>query len=202
MRSIILASGSPRRQELLKLMGLKFEVRVSNYDEYIDNTLPAKELSIELALGKARVIAERNPEALVIGGDTLVTLNGEHLGKAPDVATARQMLRALDGQTASVTSSVVLLCRAAGLELTDADTTVLHTAPTDNATIEAYLQTNDWRDKAGAWGIQSGGSFLFNSIEGAYDTILGLPTEFLARMLEKQAVKTIPVHLASPVPQK
>jgi len=181
-------------------MGVSFTVVPSNFDEYLDHSLPAAELTSLLALGKARAVAALYPEALVIGSDTLVTLNNQHLGKAIDLAAARAALQAQAGQEVVVTTSVVLLCTSLGLEEVHADATQVLFLPANHRNIETYLQTGDWKDKAGSWGLQSGAASLVEHMSGAYDTVLGLPTDILAGLLQKQGVPAQTVHLTPPIP--
>jgi septum formation protein len=202
MQDIILASGSPRRRDLLSQMGLSFKTIPSDFNEYLDDNRPVDEIAKELALGKARAVAERHPDALVIGSDTIVTLNGRQLGKPADEAEARQLLREHDDQTVTVTTSVVLVCKATDLELAEADTSHVAFKPYDEAATEAYLATGDWHDKAGAWGIQSGAAPLIDHIKGEYDTIIGLPTKILARMLASQGVEANALELEPPIPSR
>jgi septum formation protein len=201
MKRIILASQSPRRQELLTLMGLDFQAIPSDFDEQLDNACSPEEVAIELGLGKAKAVAQRHPEALIIGSDTIAYIDGEQLGKPIDEADARRMLNMLAGRATKVTTSVALVCIKTGLELAREDTTTVHFKPLDQAALEVYLKTNDWKDKAGAYGIQSGAAPLIASIEGYYDTIVGLPTHLLASMLREQGIESQPVGLDMPVPQ-
>ena len=183
-------------------MGVPFTVIPSDFDEYLDDTVPAAQMAIELGLGKARKVAEQHPDALVIGSDTIVTLNGRHLGKAQDEVEARQMLKDHGGQTAIITTSVALVCKELNLEIAKADESKAVFKPTDETALEAYLATGDWSDKAGAWGIQNGADVLVDHISGAYDTILGLPTAVLAEMLQSQGIEAQVVRLVAPVPNK
>jgi septum formation protein len=201
-RQIILASSSPRRKELLTQMGVQFTTITSDFDEYLDHSRPPAEVAKELGLGKARVVAEKYPEALVIGSDTIVTINGVQLGKAEDIEEARRWLKDQSGHEALVTTSVVLVCKALGLEEARADESTVHFKPYDQALHEAYLQTHNWADKAGAWGIQSGAAPLIEYIQGDYDTILGLSTRVLAELLEAQGIEARVLHPEPPVPAR
>lgn len=194
-----MASGSPRRRMLMQKMGLICTVIPSDFEEYLDDSRSAAELAKELGLGKARAVAKAHPKALVIGSDTIVTLNGHHLGKTADSNEARAILRAHAGQTAVVTTSVALLCIELGIETAETDEAAVAFCPLDEAAIEAYLRTGDWKDKAGSWGIQSGAAPLIDHLEGAYDTVLGLPTATLARLLAGQGIEARPVRLVAPV---
>lgn len=199
-RKIILASASPRRKELLEQMGVAFTVVPSNFDEYLDHNRPPAEVSIELGLGKARAVAEQYPEALIIASDTIVTIDGKQYDKPKDIAMARQWLREHAGKDVLVTSSLVLVCKAMGLEITTADEAIAHFKPYDELVHETYLETGSWADKAGGWGIQTGAAPMVAYITGRFDTVLGLPTEQLTKLLEAQGIKAHAVEPPSPVP--
>jgi septum formation protein len=198
-KQIILASGSPRRKELLEQMGLHFETVPSDFEEVLNPDKPTSDVAVELGLGKARKVAEQYPDALVIGGDTIVTMGGQQLGKPKDVNEAREWLKAHADQDVLVTSSVVLVCKNANVELAQVDESLVHFNPLNEAAIEQYLATGDWMDKAGGWGIQSGAAPLVEFVQGRYDTVLGLPTHLLAGQLYSQGVKVKPLDLVPPV---
>jgi septum formation protein len=208
---LILASQSPRRKELLDRMGLEgqYEVIPSEYEEVLDSARSPKEVAQELGYGKALWVAERNPGAWVIGSDTIVTIEGKQLGKAADEAEARQMLKMLAGMANTVTTSIVLIRLTQG---PDNNRIIKHYIGCEEATvyfkeydeeaIEAYLASKDWTDKAGAYGIQSGAHTLVESIDGNYDTIIGLPTHTLTEFLAKIDIQATPVELEAPVPKR
>ena len=108
-----------------------------------------------------------------------MTIEGRQLGKGANIEEAREMLRSLAGKVHTVTSSAVVVCRAENYEFAAADETWVYFKPYDEKTVEAYLATNDWRDKAGAYGIQSGAGSLVDHTEGDIETIIGLPTRLL-----------------------
>lgn len=188
MRTIILASQSPRRKELLAKMGLEFEAIASGYDEVLDDSRPPETVAVELGLGKARDVASRYPEALVIGSDTIVAIGNRQLGKAADEAEAWQMWRDMTQQPVKVVTSVAVVCNAEGIELTGYETALVYFKPFDKAAVGAYLATGDYRGKAAAVSIQGGVGPLIDHIEytdGNFDTIVGLPTQTLARLLKQ-----------------
>lgn len=202
MTRIILASQSPRRRELLTKMGVDFEVQPSNYDEHLDETRDVKAVAMELALGKAEDVAKSNPDAFVIGSDTIVAIDGRQLGKAVDVDEARDMLVALAGRESAVCTGVALVNHARAIKLVDADVAKVYFKPDSKEVVrlrEDYLASNDWRDKAGAYGIQSGAAPLIDKIEGDYDTIVGLSTRILADMLSQVGITSDIVAEQSPV---
>jgi septum formation protein len=209
---LILASQSPRRKELLDRMGLagKYEVIPSEFVEELDDNRSPEEVSEELGYGKALWVAKRNPGAWVIGSDTIVTINGKQLAKAADLEEAHNMLKLLAGEANTVTSSLAIVCVQP--ELVDGEQVIKHLIgsessevffkPYDAQAAEAYLATGDWRDKAGAYGIQSGAHTLVDHIEGNYDTIVGLPTHLLAEYLKNIGIDASPVELQPPVPHR
>ena len=193
MRQIILASGSPRRKELLELMGLTFTVIPSDFDEWLDDSLDTHDVAVALGLGKARTVAAANPEAIVIGSDTIVTVDGKQLGKAANDNEARAMLRLLSEHPSSVTTSVAVICVAEGYEYASADTARVVFKPYDETEVEKYIATQDYRDKAGAYGIQTGAAPLIDHIAGGLTTIIGLPVSLVAAELNKFEITTQPV---------
>lgn len=198
---IILASQSPRRKELLAAMGLQFEAIPSNFDELLDSSRLPAIVAQELAIGKANAVAEQYPDALVIGSDTIVSVDGEQLAKPNDIDEARRMLQSMAGRGSLVTTGVVALHRANGIALSGAEETLVVFKPYDVQAVDAYLATGDYADKAGGYGIQSGAAPLIDCIEGDYDTIIGLPTRLLASFLNQCGVAAHQVQLDVPVKQ-
>ncbi len=201
MKEVILASKSPRRRELLSQMGLDYDVVPSNFDEQLDDNRSPDEVARELALSKAMQVAREYPDCIVIGSDTIVTIAGRQLEKPHDTREARDMLRRLSGNANDVTTAVAVVRAADGTQLVDADTTRVYFKPYDAAAVAAYVATGDPMDKAGAYGIQSGAASLIDHIEGHYDTVIGLPTLVLSRLLKDVGIETKPVQLAAPVRQ-
>lgn len=202
MRKVILASGSPRRKELLAKMGVHFEAIPSDFEEWLDETRPVTEMAVELGLGKARTIAERYPDTIVIGSDTIVALGDRQFGKPTDETDARLMLYAQVGKRTTVVTSVAVVCRELGVEWTAAPQATVVFKRRNDAAIAAYLATGDWHDKAAAWGIQSGAAPLIKYIEGEYSVIVGLPVTQLAVFLRQLDIPTQPVILTPPVAQR
>lgn len=183
MRQIILASGSPRRTELLEQMGLTFTVVPSDFDEWLDDTKSPEEVSMALGLGKAQSVAAQYPEAIVIGSDTIVTVEGKQLGKAASIEEARAMWKLVTSAPNKITTSVAVICKAENYEYVTADSAFVTFMPYDDAAVEAYLATDDWHDKAGAWSIQKCRD-LMTDIKGDQQAILGLPTHLLSEPLQ------------------
>jgi septum formation protein len=201
-RRILLASGSPRRKELLAKMGVHFEAITSDFEEYLDDDRPVTDVAIELGIGKAQVLAERYPDAIVIGSDTIVSVGERQYGKPDSETDARLMLYGQVGHKVTVTTSVVVMCKELNVLLTAAPQAMVVFKRRNDRAIAAYIATGDWRDKAAAWGIQSGAAPLIDHIEGEYSTIIGLPVPQLAAFLLQLGIPTHPVLLTSPVPQK
>ncbi|MCX6877117.1 MAG: Maf family protein [Verrucomicrobia bacterium] len=178
--SIVLASGSPRRRDLLARAGLEFEVVVSPAEEIHDPTLPPDRLCEENATLKAAAVARLHPQATVIGADTLVFIDADALGKPADLAEARAMLRRLSGRTHTVCTGVCVIRPGGEIrvfhELSEVVFRVL-----DDAAIEAYFNLVNPLDKAGAYGIQEHGERVVAEIRGDFANVMGLP---LARLIE------------------
>lgn len=177
---IILASQSPRRQELLKLITSDFEIKVSNVDETLPDKITPKEAVMYLSKIKAEPFAYGDD--IVIGADTVVALDGKILGKPKNEENAKEMLRFLSGRTHSVFTGVTL---ASGKKTkTFAVETKVKFFELTNEEIDAYIKTKEPFDKAGAYGIQGYGSLLVEKIDGDYFNVVGLPVSTLARELK------------------
>jgi len=200
MREIILASGSPRRQELLSLMGVPFRVVTSDYHEQLDDTRSVEEVAEELGLGKALAVAQKHPEALVIGSDTIVAFNGRQLGKQPDAATARALLRQMSGRSVEVITSLALVCEASKLQDVRHEVASVVFGELSDAAIDTYLESGEWNDKPGAVAIQDKHWPSVDHIEGSYATVLGFATTTLAQMLQTQGVEAQAVEPLAPWP--
>jgi len=179
---LVLASASPRRRELLSLLGLPFRVVRAQVDEAaMAGERPARTAG-RLALAKARAVAARCPGALVVGCDTVVALEGEMLGKPADAEEARAMLSRLRGRTHTVYTGIALV--GEGQETgTVVATEVVMRAYTD-AELSAYVASGDPLDKAGAYGIQHPLFHPVGSWNGCYANVMGLPLCHLARLLQ------------------
>lgn len=186
---LILASTSPRRRELLGLLGLPFEVVASGFDEeaLAPAGLTPAEYVMRLAIGKASEVAARTDgDALIIGADTTVILDGATLNKPIDAADAHRMLRLLSGRTHQVYTGLCLIAVRGGVSgeaRTDhAATDVTFDALSDE-TIAAYVASGEPLDKAGAYGIQGKALSFIPGIEGDYFNVVGLPLELLRGLL-------------------
>ncbi len=173
---LILASGSPRRRELLEKAGLDFEVIPSPAEEIHDASLGMSGLCEENARLKAAAVAVYHPEAVVIGADTLVFLDGQPLGKPKDMAEAVGMLRRLSGRSHQVCTGVCIAGPGKSVRALHAVTEVVFRR-LDEDTVQAYLAMTSPLDKAGAYGIQDHGEMIVERIEGAFDNVMGLPVD-------------------------
>lgn len=190
---LILASGSPRRKDLLTQVGLEFTVCVSTVEEVVTQTLP-QEVVMELSAQKARDVARQMKEnCIVIGADTVVAYNHKILGKPADIASAKEMLTLLSGSTHQVFTGVTLLYRKAGeawQEESFYEQTDVTMYDLDTELIDAYIATKEPMDKAGAYGIQGQGAILVSAIHGDYNNVVGLPVGQLWHRLKKINKKT------------
>ena len=188
---LILASKSPRRNELLKQMGFDFEVIPSGVAENFVQTESPEEHVIRLAEAKARDVARKNPDRWVIAADTIVYINGSILGKPKDREEAAEMLRRLSGQEHWVLTGF-FVCH---LEKTKSDKEAVQTAVKVKGLtpdeIEWYVQTGEPFDKAGGYAIQGMGAFMIESIRGSYTNVVGLPLCELIQMLNRLGAITI-----------
>lgn len=183
MSKLVLASGSPRRRELLSGLGLAFEIIVSEADETVEEKVTPAEMVCKLAYRKASAVSNTLQDGIVVGADTIVVLDGNVLGKPADKQNAVRMLRLLQGRTHIVYSGIAVLDAATGKNIIDYRATQVHMRTLTDAEIEAYVETGEPMDKAGSYAIQGIGSTIVDSIEGDYFTVVGLPMELLASML-------------------
>ena len=178
---LILASGSPRRRELLSLITDEFEILVSGCDEFVPEGTPAKKVPAILAEQKALAVAKLRPEDTVIGSDTVVVLNDEIFGKPKDKVHAHAMLKALSGKRHFVYTGVAVAEK--GEVRSFVQKTEVEFYELSDETIEKYIATGEPMDKAGAYGIQGKGSVLVKGIVGDYFNVMGLPVAETARFL-------------------
>lgn len=186
MNRIVLASSSPRRRELLAEAGVDFEIIVSPAEEIHDAAIPLEQLCEENARLKAAAVAAEHPEAIVIGADTLVYIDGEPLGKPADLEQARQTLKKLSGREHVVCTGVAI-CGPKGRISTFHDLTQVIFHPINDEVIDRYFSVANPLDKAGAYGIQEHGDLLVEGIRGEFDNVMGLPTRKVLEALKVAA---------------
>ncbi|MDQ7031188.1 MAG: Maf family protein [Desulfonauticus sp.] len=178
---LVLASKSPRRQDLLAKLGLHFYVQPSQIKEKISQDLTPEKLVQTLAEQKARKVSSSFPNAAILGADTIVVLKGSILGKPKDKKQAFDYLKKLQGQRHLVFTGVCVLLKKQ--IKTIAVKTEVHIAQFSDDVLKKYIQTTEPLDKAGAYAIQGIGSFLIEKIKGSYTNVIGLPLTETTRLL-------------------
>lgn len=182
MTRLVLASSSPRRRELLRQLGVRFEVRAAHVDETPRPNEPPVAYVERLAREKALAVAR--PDEIIIGADTTVVLDGEILGKPEDEDDARRMLRNLSGRTHAVLSGVALV--SDGRIDAAVETTTVTMTELDDRSIEWYLATGEPFDKAGAYALQGAGGVFVTSVTGSVSNVIGLPLSVVRSLAERQ----------------
>ncbi len=180
-----MASGSPRRREMMELIGLRYTLRPSDADEQISEC-PPEEMVTVLAKRKAASVKCGAPGCCVIGADTIVFLNGEIIGKPKDEADAFRILHTLSGKTHTVYTGVCILTD--DKEISFYETTSVTFAKLSNPEIHEYIASGEPMDKAGAYGVQGIGAVLVEKIDGCYFNVIGLPVPTLYRKLAELGV--------------
>ena len=187
-RSLILASASPRRRELMSYTGVPFEVITADAQEVTNGEPQA--LVMENARRKARAVAKSHPGRIVLGADTIVYQGGRALGKPRDREEAKAMLRSLSGARHTVYTGVCVIAPD-GREDTRCDETSVLFVPLQDATIDRYVADGEPMDKAGAYAIQGKGGMFVRSIEGSYSNVIGLPLALVREMLLRAGVENL-----------
>ena len=190
-RKIILASASPRRKEIFKKTGLKFKVDESNCDEKANPGLKPHELAQFLSRAKARDVARRYRNALVIAADTIVISGRKIFGKPGGEEQAREMLKTLSGKAHSVITGFTIIDTAGRKELSRSVETKVYVKRLGADEIEAYIRSGEPFGKAGAYGIQGLGAVIVKKIEGDFFNVMGLPLNALAESLKKFGVHVL-----------
>ena len=188
-KRIILASKSPRRRELLEMLGVKFDAIADNSPEETDFSMPPYEVVKSLAIAKGRNVAatlEKETDALIISADTVVVADGKIMGKPKDRSDAYKMLETLGGRSSLVYTGVYVTDLKSGHEAEFYEKTEVFFKRLDTDEINAYINTGEPMDKAGAYGIQNFGALLIEKINGDYFTVVGLPLCRLGRVLKEE----------------
>ncbi len=185
--SIILASVSSRRKELLTKAGYRFTSLSADIDEsaFLTRHISPCEYTKRLALAKAKSIAEKHRGSLVIGADTVVDFDGQIIGKPSDAKEAEQITRKLFSTVHKVITAVAIVRLSDGIEIVDSDTTTVYPKKLTPEQIAEHIESKSWRDKAGAYAIQEEGDKFVEKIEGSLTNVCGLPMELLQQMLER-----------------
>jgi septum formation protein len=194
-RILILASSSPRRQELIRIFNLPVQIYASDVNEETQDTLSPAEVVETLSLRKAQAVADQtqfqDSSGIVIGSDTIVVLENQILGKPSTIEHAEEMLQSLQGNWHQVFSGVACIDMNTGTSLVNHRMTRVKMKKLDVQQIKRYIDHGESMDKAGAYGIQGTGSLLIESIEGCYFNVVGLPLTLLGDMLSELGVEVI-----------
>lgn len=185
-KRLVLASASPRRKEILRNLGLSFEVITSEAEEKTDSGIPPYMMVQQLAMLKGTYVALKTENALVISADTIVYLDGKVLGKPGDAENARQMLKMLSGKEHEVYTGICITDSGGGKSVSDYEMTKVKFRDLCDEEIERYINTGEPMDKAGGYGIQGKGCLLVEKINGDYLNVVGLPAAKLAGILKEE----------------
>ncbi len=185
MKRIVLASASPRRKELLEQIGLQFEIKPSNHDEELQDDLTPHEMARALSLEKARAVASKNKNAIIIAADTFIVIDEKIIGKPHTDDQARDMLILLNGKSHLVITGYTILDTDDGKLVVRSVETTVHMRGLTPDEIESYIQTGEPIGKAGAYAIQGLGAVFIEGIEGDYSNVVGLPLNDLAASLKE-----------------
>jgi septum formation protein len=183
----ILASASPRRKQLLQKAGYKFDVVVSDIDEskILTGGMSPTEFACKAALAKAKNIADKYPDKLIVAADTVVDYDGQIIGKADSAKHAEEITRKLFSKPHKVITGIAIVQKNAALELLEADITIVYPKKLTGKQIAGHINSQTWKDKAGAYGIQEGADEFVEKIEGSETNVMGLSMELLEKMFKK-----------------
>ena len=185
MKKIYLASTSPRRKELLKQIGLHFEVCSSDYEEDMTLDLKPIELAKHLSRGKAEAADKNIKSGLIIAADTFITIDDKVLGKPKDENDAKNILQSISGRVVEVITGFTVIDIESKKQISKAVVTKVFIKKLSDKEIDNYIKTGEPMDKAGAFGIQGTGALLVEKIEGDYNNIVGLPLFALLEVLKE-----------------
>lgn len=182
---IILASGSPRRKEMLERFNLDPVIIKSNIVEKIDIGQEPIQIAMSLAFEKAHQVSNRFRDDIVIGADTIVVSEGVILGKPKDEEDAFKMLKSLSSKTHEVITGICIIDQSNDLKFVDYESTKVKFKPLSDRLIRSYLYTGEYKDKAGSYAIQGKGAVLVEKINGCYSNVVGLPLSKLDYLLSR-----------------
>ncbi len=185
--SIVLASASPRRKQLLTEAGYRLTVVPPDIDEsaFSAEHIRPCEYAKRLALAKAKDVAVKFPDCVVVGADTVVDFEGEIIGKPADSKEAEVITRKLFSAAHKVITGVAIVKLSDGIEMVESDTTSVYPRKLTAEQIAEHIKSKSWQNKAGAYAIKENGDEFIEKIEGSLTNVMGLPMELLQRMLEK-----------------
>ena len=180
---IILASKSPRRAEILSMIGVNFKVESSNIYEEINPKIEQNEIAINISKAKAEKISHKYPNDIIIGADTIVVFNEKIFGKPKDKNESKKMLKALSGNSHKVITGVTIMNEKLGILKTFSEVTEVFVQKIPTKQIEFYVNNFNTLDKAGSYGIQEWFSVWIKRINGCYYNVMGLPVSKLYKYL-------------------
>jgi septum formation protein len=186
---LILASTSPRRREILALLGVPFEIIAPDFHERVSADSSIEDQVLDFAVGKARSVASNNPGSIVIGSDTMILLNGEKIGKPIDAADAGRILGLLSGKRHTIYTSVAIVDGSGGPGARTVETVDVEMTNFTAEDIDRYLAAGESLDKAGAYSIQGEGRKLIIAMRGDYLAAVGMPLKPIADYLKSRGVK-------------
>jgi septum formation protein len=190
-RTIILASASPRRKELLEKIALTFKVEPSDFHEDLTSGVKPEELVIDISRGKARAVAAKYPDALIIAADTIGVIRGRIFGKPINALEAVKMLAMLSGKSHRVITGLTVLDSKTQKLISKTVETRVYFKKLSVAEISRYVASGEPLDKAGAYAIQGLGSLLVEKIHGDYYNVMGLPLNALSQILQEFGVRLL-----------
>lgn len=180
---IVLATSSPRRKELMNRLAESFRIVPVDVDESSVVESDPEQFAMRAAALKAEAAATSHPDAIVIGADTVVAVDGRTLGKPADREAAKTMLELLSGRTHLVITGIALQHKSSGRSLVDREVTAVTFRPLSAELIDAYLDRGDYLDKAGAYAIQDIGAKFVSAVDGDYDNVVGFPVSRVGALL-------------------
>ncbi|MGD2094520.1 MAG: Maf family protein [Phycisphaerales bacterium] len=185
--SFILASASPRRKQLLTEAGYEFTVVPPDIDEsaFPTSGIKAGEYAEALALAKAKKIAHKYPNRLILGADTVVDFKGQIIGKPADAEEAEQITKKLFSAPHKVITGIAIVRLSDDIELNRSDSTTIYPKKLSPEQIEEHIRDESWRDKAGAYAIKENGDEFIERIDGSLTNVMGLPMELLKQLLKR-----------------
>lgn len=189
MKKIILASSSPRRKEIFEKLKLQFDIQESSYEENMSLDMPAEKLAEHLSLGKARAVAEKNQNAIIIAADTFVAFQNHRLGKPKTSERAIEMLEMLSGKQHEIITGVTIIDSDNKKCTSFHESTKIFMEKLTPEIINAYIQTGEPLDKAGGYALQEIGALLIEKIEGDFFNAMGLPLRRLVKELKTFGVE-------------
>jgi len=191
MKTIILASSSPRRKEILKKAGVKFKVVKSSFEEYVDPKLTPHELAKKLSLEKAKAVYRNYKDSIIIAADTIVACDGKILGKPRDEKEAFEMLAFLSNKSHLIITSFTIISSDLKKPITKSEQTKVYMRKIAKKEIESYIKTGEPIDKAGAYAIQGIAKKFIKKVKGDFSNAVGLPIYAISQELKKLGVEML-----------